>query len=105
MSNVVLVSLETVLVSVQDRCMVCDKRTIGSGIISDAPDRTQMMRHLIVLIDGHTRWYSWMTRLKWKLNLVKLGILLILTQDRCTVYAKRTIGSQIVLDAPDGTPR
>ena len=26
-------------------------------------------------------------------------------QDRCTVCAKRTIGSEIVLDAPDGTTR
>ena len=26
-------------------------------------------------------------------------------QDRCTFCAKRTIGSEIVLDAPDGTPR
>ena len=25
--------------------------------------------------------------------------------DRCTVCAKRTIGSGIILDAPDGTPR
>ena len=25
--------------------------------------------------------------------------------DRCTVCAKCTIGSEIVLDAPDGTPR
>jgi hypothetical protein len=33
MSNLVLVRLETVLVSVQDRCMVCIKRTIGSGIV------------------------------------------------------------------------
>ena len=32
-------------------------------------------------------------------------ILLILTQDRCTVCVERTIGSEIVLDAPDGTPR
>ena len=32
-------------------------------------------------------------------------IVLILTQDRCTVCVKRTIGSEIVLDAPDGTPR
>jgi hypothetical protein len=29
----------------------------------------------------------------------------VLVQDRCTVYAKRTIGLEIVLDAPDGTPR
>ena len=26
-------------------------------------------------------------------------------QDRCTVYGKRTIGSEIILDAPNGTPR
>ena len=26
-------------------------------------------------------------------------------QDRCTVYTKHTIGSETVLDAPDGTPR
>ena len=24
--------------------------------------------------------------------------------DRCTVYTERTIGSEIVLDVPDGTP-
>jgi hypothetical protein len=29
----------------------------------------------------------------------------LLVQDRCTVCAKRTIGTKIVLDAPDGTPR
>ena len=34
-----------------------------------------------------------------------LGIVLILTQDRCTVCVKRTKGSEIILDAPDGTPR
>ena len=32
-------------------------------------------------------------------------IVLILTQDRCTVCVKRMIGSEIVLDAPNGTPR
>jgi hypothetical protein len=37
MSNLVLDCLETVLVSVQDRCMVCAKGTIGSEIILDAP--------------------------------------------------------------------
>ena len=44
-------------------------------------------------------------RLKWKLDLVYLEIVLILTQDKCTVYAERTIGSEIILDASDGTPR
>ena len=28
-----------------------------------------------------------------------------LTQDRCTVCVERTIGLEIILDAPDGTPR
>ena len=37
MSNHVLVCLEMVLVSVQDRCMVCAKRTIGPEIVLDAP--------------------------------------------------------------------
>jgi len=32
-------------------------------------------------------------------------IVLILTQDRCTVYVERTIGSEIIFDTPDGTPR
>ena len=32
-------------------------------------------------------------------------IVLTLTQDRCTVCVKRTIGLEIILDAPDGTPR
>jgi hypothetical protein len=38
MSSLVLVHLETVLVSVQDRWIVCAKRSIGSVIILDAPD-------------------------------------------------------------------
>ena len=36
---------------------------------------------------------------------VHLEIVLILTQDRCMVYVERTIGSEIILDAPDGAPR
>ena len=44
-------------------------------------------------------------RLKWKLVSVCLEIVLILTQDRCMVCAERTIGSEIVLNAPDGILR
>ena len=36
---------------------------------------------------------------------VLLDIELILTQDRCMVCDERTIGSEIILDAPDETPR
>jgi hypothetical protein len=43
--------------------------------------------------------------LKWKPDSVRLDIVLILMQDRCTVCAKCSIGSEIILDAPDGTPK
>jgi hypothetical protein len=43
--------------------------------------------------------------LKWKLVSVYLEIVLILMQDRWTVWAERTIGMEIILDAPDGTLR
>ena len=33
------------------------------------------------------------------------GDSVIFTQDRCVVCIERTIGSDIVLDTPDGTPR
>ena len=36
---------------------------------------------------------------------VCLEMVLVLVQDRCTVCAKRNIGSDIVLDAHDGTLR
>ena len=35
--NLVLDRLEIVLVSVEDRCTVCAKRTIGSDIVFNAP--------------------------------------------------------------------
>jgi hypothetical protein len=40
MWNLVLVHLEIVLVSVQVRCTVCAKHTIGSEIVLDAHDNT-----------------------------------------------------------------
>ena len=36
---------------------------------------------------------------------VRLEMVLVLVQDRCTICTKHTIASDIVLDAPDGTPR
>ena len=36
---------------------------------------------------------------------VRLEMVFVLVQDRCTVCAEHTIGSEIVLDAPDGTLR
>jgi hypothetical protein len=74
-------------VSVQDRCMVYVKRTMGSQIIFDTPSSTSGDEHQV------------------DLDSVSLEIGLILTQDRCTVCDEHTIGSENVLDAPDGTPR
>ena len=83
-----MVHLEIVLILMQDRCTVCAERTL------------EILKHF-----GCTRWNSYMTWLKWKLVLVHLEIVLILTQDRYTVCAKHTIGLEIILEAPDGTPR
>ena len=71
---------------VEDRCMVCAKRTTGSDIVFNA---------LMVFLGDEAQV---------KLLLVRSEIVLILTQDRCAVSVKRTIGSEIILDAPDGTP-
>ena len=62
MWNLVSVHLDTVSVSVQGRCMIYAKRTIGSE------NRF-----------GHTKWYFKVMRLKWKLVLVRLEVVRILT--------------------------
>jgi hypothetical protein len=38
-------------------------------------------------------------------RLVHFEIVLISRQDMCTICAKCSIGSEIALDTPDGTPR
>ena len=43
-----------------------------------------------------------MTSVVWNLVLVLYEIVLVSVQDRCTVCTNCTIGSEIVLDAPDG---
>jgi hypothetical protein len=52
--------------------------------------------HLIVLLGDEAQAKACFKRLE---------IVLVLLQDRCTVYAEHTIDTKIVLDAPDGTPR
>jgi hypothetical protein len=39
------------------------------------------------------------------LDSFRLDIVLIFTHDRYTICVKHTAGSEILLDAPDGTPR
>ena len=119
--------------SVQDRCMVCARCTIGLQIVLDAPDATPRSRGScgISLLSVWTQcwcrckigaWFAldvpWAHKSFWTHSMVPLGdvaqvearfglsdLVLILTQDRCMVCVKRTIGSEIILDAPDGTPR
>ena len=47
MQNLTSFSLEIVLVSVQDSCTVCAKRTISSEIVLDAPDGTTSNEGLV----------------------------------------------------------
>jgi hypothetical protein len=133
MWNLVSVHLDIVLVSVQDRCMVCVKHTIGSEIILDAPNGTprwrvssgcsfysvwnganldvryvhalRQMCHRLINHFGHTRCNSKTTWVMWNLVSVCSETVLVSVQHRCMVCAKRTIGIEIVLDAPNDTSR
>jgi hypothetical protein len=77
-----------------------DNVSVGAGYVHGLYQSYQRLTNHF----GHTRWYSLVMRPKWKLVSVHLETVLILTQDRCTVCAKHTIGSEIIFDAPDGTP-
>jgi hypothetical protein len=52
---------------------------------------------------GHTRWYSYVMYVKWKLISIHLEIVLISTQERCTVCAECTMGLEIFSGTPDGS--
>ena len=88
MWNLTSFHLEIVLVSVQDRCMVCARRTIGSDKL--------FWTHLMVPLGDEAQVEAYFGPLE---------KVLILTQDRCMVCVEHTIGWEIILDAPDGTPR
>jgi hypothetical protein len=82
-----LVLSEIVLISTQDRRTVCIERTIGQKLF---------WTHLMELLG---------TWVMWNLTSLRLEIVLVSVQDRCMVCARCTIGLEIILDAPDGTPR
>ena len=50
-----------------------------------------LMHHTLRNFFGRTRWYSLVKRLKWKLGLVCLEIVLILTLDRSMVCVENTV--------------
>ena len=76
--------------------MVCAESITGSEIILDAPDGTAIWRF---------KWKFVLVCLETVLVSIRLEIVLILMLDWCTVCTEHTIGSEIILDAPDGTPR
>ena len=78
--NLVLDHLEIVLVSVEDRSTVYAKHTIGSDIVFNI---------LMVLLGDEAQVEA---------PFSPFG-------DRCAACVERTIGLEIILDAPDGTPR
>jgi hypothetical protein len=90
------VRMDIVLILTQDSCTVCAERTTGSAIILDAPkgDEDQV----------EARFRPECT-IASEVILVHLEIVLVSLQDRCSVCTKHTVGSEIILDAPDSTPR
>ena len=86
MSNLISIHLETVLVSVQDRCMVCTKHTMA---------QKSFWTHQMVFLGDEAQVEP---------HFGPLGDSANLDADRCMVCAARTLGSEIILDAPNGTP-
>jgi len=121
MSNLGLNRLETVLVSAQDSCMVSAKHTMAQklfwthqmvllcneaqveahfGPFGDSGNLdTSLVHglretyHMLENNFGRTRWNSKVTRVMSNHVSVRLKMVLVLVQDRCTVCTKRTIGS------------
>ena len=117
MWNLTSFRLEIVLMSVQDRYMVCTRRTIGSTGISFRPfghganldaRKVHGLRQTYHWIGNHFGRTQWNSKVTWVMRnpiSVCLEMVLVSMQDRCIVCAKRTIGSEIVMDTPNGTPR
>jgi hypothetical protein len=122
-----------VVILTHDWSTVCTERTIGSEITLDAPDGTPRLRGLCGILfwsvwRHYQCWFKKGARFapnvseaykSFWIQLMELlgcaghveshfGLLgdsVSVGQDRCMVCAKRTIGSEIILDAADGTHR
>jgi hypothetical protein len=77
-----------------------DSVCVGARLVHSLRQTYHRLRNYF----GRTWWYSYVTRLKWKLVSVGLDIVLILMQDRYTVCVECTIGTDIVLYTLDETP-
>jgi hypothetical protein len=94
MWNLISVRLEIVLVSVQYRCSVC--KNGAQFVLNVPPDRKSSWTHPVELLG------EWVV---WNLISVRLETAILSVQHKSRVCAERTIGSEIILDAPDDTPR
>ena len=83
-SKLISVHLEIVLISAQDRCMVCTECTMGMEIILGTPDGTPSL-----------------TLVNRKLISIRLEIVLISSQDRCMVCTECTTCVEIALGTPE----
>jgi hypothetical protein len=127
-----LVCLERMLILTQDWCTVCTEHTIGIEIILDTlmgllGDEAQVQARFGLFGDSATlgaklvyglrrmyrrlrnsivgiRWNSMVTWVLWNLILICFETMLASVQYRSTVCVERTVGLEIVLEAPDGTP-
>ena len=84
---------------VQDRCMVC------ANLDAKLVHGSRLTYHRLRNCFGRNRCNSLVTWVLWNLSSFCLEVVLVSVQDRLMVCANRIIGSGIVLDAPDGTPR
>jgi hypothetical protein len=132
MWKLISVRLQTVLLSAQGRCTICTEystrmeiffvtpngppRWRGSngssfGLLEDSANldtrlmhglrqtRNRLRNHF-----GCTRWNSLVTWAKWKLASVRLELVLISKEHRCTLWGTYC-SSKIIMGAPSGTPR
>ena len=77
-------------------------------IVSVGARSVHGLHHMYHWLRNHfrrPRWYFEVTRLKWKLVSSPFGDSVNHDKVRFPVCAEHTIGSEIVLDAPDGNPR
>ena len=78
-----------------------DSVSVGARLVHGLRQMYHRLRNRF----GRIRCNSQVTRLKCKLVSIRLEIVLILMQDRCMVCVERTIGSEIIFDEPNGTPK
>jgi hypothetical protein len=78
-----------------------DSATLGARLVHGLCRTYRRLRNSI----GGTRWYSLVTWVMWNLVLICFETVLASVQDWCTVCVECTVGSEIVLEAPDETAR